>query len=39
MERKGIWIPLEIWHLDIAPMDRVLLAEVASFQANKLKCL
>ena len=38
MERKGIWIPLEIWHLDIAPMDRVLLAEVASFQANKLKC-
>ena len=38
MERKGIWIPLAIWELDLAPMDRVLLAEVASFQANKLKC-
>ena len=36
--RTGIWIPLAIWELDLAPMDRVLLAEVASFQANKLKC-
>jgi hypothetical protein len=36
--RTGIWIPLAIWELDLAPMDRVLLAEVASFQANNLKC-
>ena len=32
--RTGIWIPIEIWELDLAPMDRVLLAEVASFAEN-----
>ena len=38
MDRKGIWIPLEIWELDLAPMDRILLAEVASFQINGRDC-
>ena len=38
MDRKGIWIPLEIWGLDLAPMDRILLAEVASFQINGRDC-
>jgi hypothetical protein len=37
-KRTGIWIPLEIWQLDIAVMDRVLLSEVASFEANNLQC-
>ena len=38
MKRTGIWIPLEIWELDLAPMDRVLLAEVASFAENGKAC-
>ena len=38
MDRKGIWIPLEIWGLDLAPMDRILLAEVASFSENGKAC-
>ena len=38
MDRKGIWIPLEIWTLDLAPMDRILLAEVASFAENGKAC-
>jgi hypothetical protein len=37
-KRTGIWIPLEIWTLDLAPMDRVLLAEVASFAENGKAC-
>jgi len=36
--RTGIWIPLEIWGLDLAPMDRILLAEVASFAENGKAC-
>jgi len=38
MNRTGIWIPLEIWGLDLAPMDRILLAEVSSFQINGRDC-
>ena len=38
MKRTGIWIPLEIWELDLAPMDRILLAEVASFAENGKAC-
>ena len=38
MKRTGIWIPLEIWTLDLAPMDRILLAEVASFAENGKAC-
>ena len=36
--RTGIWIPIEIWTLDLAPMDRILLAEVASFAENGKAC-
>ena len=38
MKRTGIWIPIQIWELDLAPMDRVLLAEVASFAENGKAC-
>ena len=33
MKRKGIYIPLELWNLgELHPNERVLLAEVASFE-------
>ena len=37
--RKGVFVPLEIWHIsELNPNERVLLAEVASFNEQKKKC-
>ena len=39
MKRKGVFVPLEIWHLsELNPNERVLLAEVASFDDNGKPC-
>ena len=39
MNRKGVFVPLEIWHIsELNPNERVLLAEVASFNEQKKKC-
>lgn len=39
LNRKFLKIPMDIWNLsDLKPNERVLLAEVASFEANDLDC-
>lgn len=39
MKRKGIYIPLELWNLgELHPNERVLLAEVASFEDKNKPC-
>ena len=39
MKRKGVFVPLEIWQLsELNPNERVLLAEVASFNDHGKKC-
>ena len=39
MSRKYLKIPMDIWNLsELKPNERVLLAEVASFEANNLDC-
>ena len=37
--KDGLWIPIEIWRLgELHPNERVLLAEVAGFEANGRVC-
>ena len=39
LKRKGIFIPEDIWQLsELPPNERVVLAEVASFEKNNLPC-
>ncbi len=39
MKRTGVFIPIEIWNLgELHPNERVLLAEVASFESKGLPC-
>jgi len=39
MKRSGVFIPIEVWNLsELHPNERVLLAEVASFEAKGLPC-
>jgi len=39
MKRACVWIPVEVWNLsELHPNERVLLAEVASFEAKGLPC-